>query len=47
MTGARLVLDQKVMRGEELLFQAAVTIVCVGETGHPARLPATIRLMLH
>lgn len=47
VTGARLVMEQVVKRGAEVLFQAVVTIVCIGETGHPARLPANIRLMLH
>ena len=47
VTGARLVMDQHVRRGEETLFSAQVTIVCVNETGHPARLPANIRLILH
>ncbi|HKK84136.1 MAG TPA: tol-pal system-associated acyl-CoA thioesterase [Roseovarius sp.] len=47
VTGARLVMDQQVLRGEELLFVAQVTIVCIGEGGSPARLPANIRLILH
>jgi len=47
VTGARLVMDQQVLRGEELIFAAQVTIVCINEAGHPARLPANIRLMLH
>lgn len=47
VTGARLVLEQKVLRGEEVLFSAVVTIVCINEAGQPARLPANIRLMLH
>ncbi len=47
VTGARLVMEQKVMRGDDLLFQAVVTIVCINEAGQPARLPANIRLMLH
>ena len=47
VTGARLVMDQQVMRGEEVLFSAQVTIVCIGEGGSPARLPANIRLILH
>ena len=47
VTGARLVMEQQVLRGEELLFSAVVTIVCLNETGHPARLPANIRLILH
>ncbi len=47
VTGARLIAEQKVMRGDDLLFQAVVTIVCINEAGQPARLPANIRLMLH
>jgi acyl-CoA thioester hydrolase len=47
VTGARLVMEQIVTRGNELLFQAIVTIVCVGENGQAARLPANLRLMLH
>ncbi len=47
VTGARLVMHQEIRRGEELLFQAEVTIVCASLSGHPARLPANIRLQLH
>ena len=47
VTGARLVMEQIVKRENELLFQAMVTIACVGENGQPARLPANLRLMLH
>lgn len=47
VTGARLVMEQQVVRGEEALFSAVVTIVCIGEGGTPARLPANIRLILH
>jgi acyl-CoA thioester hydrolase len=47
VTGARLVMDQKVRRGADLLFTAQVTIVCINQAGQPARLPANIRLMLH
>lgn len=47
VTGARLVMEQIVKRGNDLLFQAIVTIVCVGESGQAARLPANLRLMLH
>ncbi|WP_424941863.1 tol-pal system-associated acyl-CoA thioesterase [Aliiroseovarius crassostreae] len=42
VTGARLVIDQRVKRGEELLFEAQVTIVCLSD-GHPTRLPANFR----
>ncbi len=47
VTGARVVMEQTVLRGEEKLFSALVTIVCINEAGQPARLPANIRLMLH
>lgn len=47
ITGARLVMDQSVYRGETLLFMAEVTIVCITLAGQPARLPANIRQNLH
>lgn len=47
VTGARLVLDQTVSRAGVRLFQAGVTVVCLTDAGHPARLPANIRLRLH
>ena len=47
VTGARLVMKQDVRRGADLLFSAVVTIVCLSDSGQPARLPANIRLMLH
>ena len=47
VTAARLIMDQKVMRGKEELFHAVVTVVMINDTGHPARLPAIIRLLLH
>lgn len=47
VTGARLVMEQEATRDGDLLFSAIVTIVCINETGQPARLPANIRLMLH
>ena len=43
VTGARLVMSQEVVRGDEALFRAEVTVVCVGKEGAPARLPANIR----
>lgn len=45
-TGARLVLDQKVMRGDVVLFQSDVTLVALSATGAPQRLPADIRRRL-
>jgi acyl-CoA thioester hydrolase len=45
-TGARIVLDQDVIRQGERLFSAQVTLVCLGEDGHPTRFPADLRLRL-
>ncbi|PVA05810.1 tol-pal system-associated acyl-CoA thioesterase [Thalassorhabdomicrobium marinisediminis] len=47
VTGARLVLTQSVQRNGEVLFSATVTIVAIGESGAPARLPAAFRRNLH
>lgn len=47
VTGARIVLKQDVVRAGEVLFTAHVTIVAINDTGHPARLPANIRLLMH
>ncbi|MCE0507040.1 MULTISPECIES: tol-pal system-associated acyl-CoA thioesterase [unclassified Roseivivax] len=47
VSGARLNMHQEVWRGETLLFQAEVLVVCVTEAGGPARLPANIRQKLH
>ena len=45
-TGARIVMEQAVMRGAEKLFAATVTLVCLTETGAAARLPAEVRRKL-
>ncbi|MGB3178927.1 MAG: tol-pal system-associated acyl-CoA thioesterase [Albidovulum sp.] len=45
-TGARIVLDQLVLRAGEPLFQAQVTLVCLTLAGTPARLPADLRRRL-
>ncbi|MGY9049568.1 hypothetical protein P775_17350 [Puniceibacterium antarcticum] len=47
VTGARLSMVQEVWRDAQRLFVAEVLVVCINETGHPARLPANIRLLLH
>lgn len=44
--GARIDLRQEVWRGEERLFTAAVTLVCLQDGGHPARIPAELRAAL-
>ena len=38
-TGARMLLDQTVLRDAEILFTARVSLVCLTVTGQPARLP--------
>ncbi|PJI92795.1 acyl-CoA thioester hydrolase [Yoonia maricola] len=45
-SGVRLVVKQDVMRGEDLLFSAVVTIVCMTAEGAVARLPAAIRRLI-
>lgn len=45
-TGARIELRQVVLRGAERLFVAAVTLVCLTESGHPARIPGDVRAAL-
>ena len=46
VTGARITLAQTVFRGPERLFTAQVTLVCLTDTGHPARIPVTLRQRL-
>jgi acyl-CoA thioester hydrolase len=46
LTPARMVMAQKVFRGEALLFEAEVTVVCIGPGGRPARLPAKLRSLM-
>lgn len=44
--GARIDLWQEVLRGEERLFTAAVTLVCLGPGGQATRLPPGVRAAL-
>ncbi|WP_145107273.1 tol-pal system-associated acyl-CoA thioesterase [Cereibacter sediminicola] len=44
--GARIVLEQDVLRGSETLFGARVVLVCLGPEGRAARLPAEVRQRL-
>jgi acyl-CoA thioester hydrolase len=46
VTPARMVMAQEVRRGEQVLFTAQVTVVCINQGGRPARLPAKLRSML-
>jgi acyl-CoA thioester hydrolase len=41
--GARLIMDQRVLRADQTLFAAKVTLVALSETGRAARIPADIR----
>ena len=43
LTPARLVLDQRVLRGTAVLFTAEVTLVALDAAGRPVRLPAALR----
>lgn len=44
--GARIALHQAVLRGDTLLFQAEVTLVCMTAEGSAARIPAAIRAQI-
>ena len=46
LSGARLVMDQTVRRGDEVIFTAKVTAVCMTAQGRPVRLPAEIRALM-
>ena len=46
ISGARLVMDQIVRRGDDIIFKAQVTAVCMNDKGRPVRLPAEIRALL-
>lgn len=46
-SGVRLVVKQDVKRGDDVLFSAIVTIICMNESGSVVRLPAAIRQPLH
>jgi acyl-CoA thioester hydrolase len=46
MTGARVEVRQEILRGEERLFTATVTLVCLTDAGLPARVPPQVRAAL-
>jgi acyl-CoA thioester hydrolase len=46
MGGARIELRQEVWRGAERLFSAHVVLVCLHDSGQPARIPAEVRAAL-
>jgi acyl-CoA thioester hydrolase len=41
-TGARFEMQQRVLRGDEVLFSADVTAVLIDGRGRPVRIPATL-----
>jgi acyl-CoA thioester hydrolase len=43
MRGAQLSLGQDVLRGDQTLFSAIVTLVALRDDGRPARLPSLLR----
>ncbi len=46
MTGARFELAQRVLRGDVVLFTAAVTVALIDGQGRPKRMPPEIRMSL-
>lgn len=44
--GARIVVEQEVLRQGERLFQAVVTLVCLADDGNAARVPPDVRAKL-
>jgi len=46
VSGARLSMGQRVLRGDKVIFTAEVEAVCMNAKGRPVRLPAEIRARL-
>ncbi|MGD9865872.1 MAG: tol-pal system-associated acyl-CoA thioesterase [Pseudodonghicola sp.] len=46
ISGVRLTMDQLVKRGDQVIFTASVTAVCMNAAGKPVRLPAEIRALI-
>ncbi len=44
-TAARVVMAQKVLRGDDILFTSSVTIVCMDLAGRPKRLPSAMKAL--
>ncbi|MEM6711726.1 MAG: YbgC/FadM family acyl-CoA thioesterase [Pseudomonadota bacterium] len=44
-TGARAILDQRIVRNETVLCTARVVVLCITGAGRPARLPASIQTL--
>ena len=43
ITAARIIVDQRVLRGQDILFTARVTVACLTAGGRPARIPDSVR----
>lgn len=46
LSGAKLLFEQDVLRGEEMLFSSKITVICMNGVGRVVRLPAEIRAKL-
>lgn len=46
LSGVRLTMAQRVLRGRQEIFRARVEAVCMNAAGKPVRLPAEIRALL-
>jgi len=46
LSGAKLLFEQDVMRGNEMLFSSKITVICMNGAGRVVRLPAEIRAQL-
>lgn len=46
VSNSKLVMDQVVKRGDQVIFTARVTAVCMNANGRPVRLPAEIRALM-
>jgi acyl-CoA thioester hydrolase len=47
VTGARIVLHQEILRGDDILVKAQVTVALIGPAGRAVRLPPPVREVLH
>ncbi|MFV0358698.1 tol-pal system-associated acyl-CoA thioesterase [Tropicimonas sp.] len=46
ISGARFVMDQRVLRGAQVLFAARVVVVAMSLDGRPQRLPEAVRTLM-
>ena len=46
ITPARIELDQQVLRGDQVLFRARVTLACLGPDMRPRRLPGALAALM-